>query len=103
MDRKSEKMSAGAVPTEQALLRLAAIVQSSNDAIIGKDPAGIIQSWNPAAEKIYGYTAAETLGKHISLIIPHGYQEEVVTILQKVVRGNGSIITRPSVAARTAV
>ena len=87
MDRKSEKMSAGAVPTEQELLRLAAIVQSSNDAIIGKDPAGIIQSWNPAAEKIYGYTAAETLGKHISLIIPHGYQEEVVTILQKVVRG----------------
>lgn len=67
--------------------RLAAIIQSSDDAIIGKTLEGIITSWNPAAEKIFGYTAEEATGRPISLIIPSDKGAEEPEILARLRRG----------------
>lgn len=67
--------------------RLAAIVDSSQDAIIGKDLDGTITSWNKGAEHIYGYTAAEAIGKPISMIVPKEHPEEIPQILDKIRHG----------------
>jgi len=61
--------------------RLAAIVESSNDAIIGVTLAGVVTSWNAAAETIYGYPAAEAIGNHISILLPPERKDETVGIL----------------------
>ncbi len=64
--------------------RLAAIVESSEDAIIGKDLNGIISSWNSGAEKIFGYSPAEMVGNSIMRLIPADRQEEEIQILRKI-------------------
>ncbi len=69
--------------------RLASIVDSSEDAIIGKGLDGIITSWNKGAERIYGYTPEEVVGKHISLLAPSDRPGEIPEILQKIARGEG--------------
>ncbi len=71
----------------QARLRLAAIVESSDDAIIGKDLNGIITDWNKGAERLYGYSADETIGKPISIIVPSGPVDDVVEIMAKIRAG----------------
>jgi PAS domain S-box-containing protein len=68
-------------------LRLAAIVESSDDAIVGKDVNGIITSWNAAAERMFGYTAAEAVGQSIRIIIPEDRQSEEDMVLSRVRRG----------------
>ena len=72
---------------EEDQLRLAAIVASSDDAIIGKTLDGIITNWNLAAENMFGYTTQEAIGKHITLIIPAELREEEDAILQKLRNG----------------
>jgi two-component system CheB/CheR fusion protein len=67
--------------------RLSAIVESSEDAIISKTLDGSITSWNKGAEKIFGYNPKETIGKHISIIIPPEHQQEEDTIFDKVKKG----------------
>ncbi len=66
---------------------LTAIVQSSNDAIIGKTLEGTITSWNPAAERLYGYSAGEAVGRPISLLVPPDQPDEVPALLERVKRG----------------
>ena len=71
-------------PVELASLRLAAIVESSDDAIIGKDLNSIITSWNRGAQKVFGYTAAEMVGTSILRLIPPDRHEEETVILTKI-------------------
>lgn len=73
--------------TEDERLRLAAIVESSEDAIIGKDFNGIITTWNRGAERIYGYSAGEVIGKSVSILTPPERSDEIPQILYKLSRG----------------
>ncbi len=73
--------------SEDALARLSAIVESSEAAIIGKTLDGVITSWNPAAERLYGCTAQETVGRHVSLLLCSEQQnDEHTEILRRVAR-----------------
>jgi PAS domain S-box-containing protein/excisionase family DNA binding protein len=72
---------------EAAALRLAAIVESSDDAIIGKTLDGIIVDWNPGAERIYGYSADEVVGRSISRLIPDNRPDELPAIMERLRRG----------------
>jgi PAS domain S-box-containing protein len=72
---------------EEERARLAAIVRSSEDAIFGKTLDGTITSWNPGAEKIYGYPAEEAVGRPVSMLAPPEVSDEIPAILEKVRRG----------------
>ncbi len=73
---------------EEAQLRLAAIVASSDDAIISKDLNGVIISWNTGAQRIFGYTHAEAVGQPITIIIPPELHNEEAQILQRLQSGD---------------
>ena len=68
-------------------MRLAAIVSSSDDAIVSKDLNGIIQTWNRGAERIFGYTADEVIGKSITIIIPEDRLDEETEVLRRIRAG----------------
>jgi PAS domain S-box-containing protein len=70
-----------------AALHLAALVQSADDAIISKDLNGIVQSWNAAAERLFGYTAAEMIGQSITRVIPRDRLNEETYVLGRVRAG----------------
>ena len=72
---------------EEAQYRFAAIVESSDDAIISKDLKGIITSWNAGAERIFGFTAEEAIGKPVTIIIPAELHEEEKEILRRLRQG----------------
>lgn len=72
---------------ELAAVRLAAIVQGSDDAIVSKNLKGIVTSWNPAAERIFGYAAAEMIGQSITRLLPPERLNEEVQILARLQGG----------------
>jgi len=73
--------------SEQRFRWLASIVESSDDAIIGENLDGIIMSWNNGAERLYGYTVEEAIGKPITILIPPDRYDEEHTILGRIKRG----------------
>ena len=72
---------------EEGQRRLAAIVASSDDAILSKDHNAIITSWNQAAERLYGYSAAEAIGRPVGIIVPTDRKGEEITILNVIWSG----------------
>lgn len=72
---------------EHAAWQLAAIVQSSDEAIIATSPDGRIMAWNPAAERLYGWTAAEAIGQPIGFHVPTDRNEEMTAAFQRAFRG----------------
>src|SRR5207249_3572863 len=73
--------------SQEASQRLAAIVRSSEEAIVGKDLDGIITAWNPAAERLFGFTAREAIGRSIRMIVPADRQTEEDDVLSRLRRG----------------
>ncbi|UPU34012.1 PAS domain S-box protein [Geomonas paludis] len=76
-----------AADKEDAMAHLAAIVDSSNDAILSKAPDGTITSWNQAAQNLYGYHAEEAVGQNITMLVPPDRLEELDQITRKVLSG----------------
>jgi PAS domain S-box-containing protein len=72
----------------EARLYLAAIVESSDDAIIGKTLDGRIASWNRGAHRLYGYTAEEIVGKPLALLVPPDHADELPAIMERIMRGD---------------
>src|SRR5262249_15808349 len=70
--------------------RLAAIVEFSEDAIVGKDLEGIVTSWNRGAEKTFGYSASEMIGQSITQLIPDDRKQEETEILRRIRRGENA-------------
>jgi PAS domain S-box-containing protein len=72
--------------SEQFEKRFASVVESSDDAIVSKDLDGIIKTWNAGAERLFGYTAEEVIGKPITLLIPvdrHGEESDILSRIQR--------------------
>ena len=75
------------VRAEESRARLAAIVESANDAIIGTTLDGTVTSWNAGAQEVYGYSAAETIGRSIAVVVPPDHLEELRSLNEKLARG----------------
>jgi len=82
--RRAEAKSAEA---ERFRQHLAEVVRGTQDAVLSKDLDGIVTTWNPAAARLYGYTAEEAIGRHVSFIVPPDHKDEETVILNRVKRG----------------
>jgi PAS domain S-box-containing protein len=82
--RRAEAKSAEA---ERFRQHLAEVVRGTQDAVLSKDLDGIVTTWNPAAVRLYGYTAEEAIGRHISFLVPPDHKDEEKVILDRVKRG----------------
>ncbi len=72
---------------ELARAHMEQVVAGTHDAVLSKDLDGIITTWNPGAERLYGYSAAEAVGRHVSFLMPEALKHEVETILGRVRQG----------------
>src|SRR4051794_23519361 len=75
-------------PDDVRIRHLARVVESSDDAIVSKDLDGVITSWNAAAERMFGYTAAEAIGRWIGMVPPADRQGEEDTVLARIRAGH---------------
>lgn len=82
--RRAEARSAEA---ERFRNHLAEVVRGTQDAVLSKDLEGIVTSWNPAAARLYGYSAEEAIGHHISFLVPPDHKDEEKVILERVKQG----------------
>lgn len=82
--RRAEARSAEA---ERFRQHLAEVVRGTQDAVLSKDLDGIVTTWNPAATRLYGYSAEEAIGRHISFLVPPDHKDEEQVILERVKRG----------------
>lgn len=82
--RRAEARSAEA---ERFRQHLAEVVRGTHDAVMSKDLDGIVTTWNPAATRLYGYTAEEAVGRHISFLVPPDHKNEEMVILERIKRG----------------
>jgi PAS domain S-box-containing protein len=82
--RRAEAKSAEA---ERFRQHLAEVVRGTQDAVLSKDLNGIVTTWNPAAVRLYGYTAEEAIGRHVSFIVPSDHKDEEKMILERVKQG----------------
>jgi PAS domain S-box-containing protein len=82
-----DELPALRLKADKAIGLLASIVDSSDDAIVSKTLEGVITSWNAGAERLFGYTAKEAIGQHISMIIPLDRHDEETSILARLNRG----------------
>ncbi len=72
---------------EELALHLAAMIESADDAIVGKTMTGIVQTWNAGAQRLYGYSAAEMIGRDMTVLLPLDRRTEEATILERLSRG----------------
>jgi PAS domain S-box-containing protein len=72
---------------ERTRAHMERVVTGTRDAVLSKDLEGVVTTWNPAAERLYGYTAEEAIGQHVSFLMPDELKHEVQTILASVRRG----------------
>src|SRR3979490_1411940 len=77
-------VTAATSDSEKAMALLAAVVESSDDAIISKTLDGTILTWNAGAERVYGYPAAETIGRQMTLLLPEDRSDEEKEILRRI-------------------
>jgi PAS domain S-box-containing protein len=87
VERTPTKADSQARSEEEERYRLAQVVKSTQDAVLSKDLNGMVTSWNPAASRLYGYSASEAIGRHISFLIPSDHANEEQKILASVRRG----------------
>src|ERR1041385_4440681 len=87
LERAHDKALINLLNSEMAPYWLAALVESADDAIISKTLNGIITSWNKGAERIFGYTPEEVIGKSITILIPEGHDDEEPAILARLKAG----------------
>jgi PAS domain S-box-containing protein len=75
------------IEIEQIRAHMELVVAGTQDAVLSKDLDGFVTTWNPAAERLYGYTAEEAVGRHVAFLMPDGLKHEANAILAKVRRG----------------
>ena len=86
---------------DPATLRLAAVVESSDDAVISQSLDGDIETWNRGAERLYGYTASEAVGRRIDLIVPWDCRPDEEAVIARVLRGESVTHFETSAATKS--